>query len=121
MEKIKLSLKPLKPARWETHEPTGVKFLIAPLIGEEDQDLTDQSSNMMGVVNPMQFARLAAPKVLRDWQHVSDANGTAVACNPENIKEFVTHHGVTIMPWVIRRARSIDHYRTAEVEEAKKD
>lgn len=118
--KIKLSLKPLAEARWETHETTGAEFLIAPLIGELDQELVDKASNMMGQVNSLLFAGLAAPQIVKDWRHVSDEKGEPAACNEQNLKTFVAHHGLTIMPWIIRRSRSLDHYRHEEGEEAKK-
>lgn len=119
MPKIKLSLKPLVEARWETHEASGAEFLIAPLSGELDQEITDKSSNMMGGVNHLLFAQLAAPHIIRNWRGVTDGDNPAVV-NEESLKLFVNNHAMTIMPWIIRRARSLDHYRREEVEEAKK-
>lgn len=118
MNPIKLSLRPLQDARWVTHTPTGAEFLVAPLLSQDDQELSRASANMAGDVDMMVFAQKVAERVLRDWRGMGDA-GTAAPCNPENVRLFVQHHGLTIMPWLIREARSIEHYRLQEVEAAK--
>lgn len=123
MRKIKLALKPLQEALWRVHEPSGAEFLIAPLPAELDQDMTNQATDLMGNVNGLAFARLAAPNVIKGWRHVADGGGGEgdAVCNEASLALFVATHGRTIMPWVIRESRSLDHYRSAEVEDAKKD
>jgi hypothetical protein len=118
MSKVKLSLKPLSTALWEKHEPSGAEFLIAPLPGEVDQDLTHQAMDFAGQIDMHAFGQLVAPEIIQDWRGVGDRDG-AQPCNPENIKIFVRHHCLTVLPWIIRRARSLDYYREQEVTAAK--
>jgi hypothetical protein len=116
--KILLSLKPLADARWVKHDPTGAEFEVMPLPGVLDQEISEKTTNFAGQMDMHAYAQLIAPKIIRNWRGVG-IGGDTVACNPENLKIFVEHHCLTIMPWVIRQARSIDHYRSQEVEAAK--
>lgn len=118
--KIKLSLKPLQVARWETHEPTGVRFLVAPLIGERDAELQRECTTMMGNLDVSSFNAKVCPEVLKGWEGIGDAEtGTETPCSPEAVKEFIKTHLEMIVPWIVRKARSLDHYRKEEVEAAK--
>lgn len=118
MAKIKLSLKPLQEARWEKHEPTGTEFLVAPLPGVLDQEITRDTSDIYGNVDPIAFGHQAAPHVVKGWRGIG-MDGAEVPLNEANLKLFVDSHGVTIMPWILRRARSLDHYRVQEIDAAK--
>ncbi len=120
MKKMTLSLTPLKDGRWEIHEPTGIRIKVAALTAEVDSALSREAEDARGNVDGLKFARLVAPKVILDWQNVRDGAIDA-ACTPENIDRFVTAHGNRLMPWLIGRARSVDHYREEETEAAKKD
>lgn len=118
MSAIKLSLKPLHEAIWKTHEPSGAEFLIAPLPGVRDQEITDKATNFAGQIDMHTFGQAVAPEIIKDWRGVGDASG-ALPCNPENLKTFVASHCLTIMPWAIRHARSLEHYRMQEIDAAK--
>lgn len=118
MPKIRLSLKPVQESRWETHEPSGVEFNIAALPGETDDELTRKHSDIYGNVQPIAFAQAVAPLIIKGWRGVGE-DGVEVPVNEQTLKNFVAAHGVTVMPWVIRRARSLDHYREQEIEAAK--
>lgn len=120
MAKIKLFLKPLAAAREETHPGSGAAFLIAALSGERDHELTRECADLYGNVDNLRFAHAVGKECIRGWKGVGDPSGE-LPCNEENIKAFVNAHAVGIMPWVIRHARSLEHYREAEVEAAKKD
>lgn len=115
---IKLSLRPLRDAVWKTHEATGASFEIMPLPGHVDQQITEHCTNYAGAVDIHAFGQEVAPKIIRNWRDVGDASG-ALPCNPENLKLFVEHHCLTIMPWAIRQARSLDHYQQEEIDRAK--
>lgn len=118
MPKLKLSLKPLQASRWEKHEPTGVEFNIAALSGELDDELTRKNSDLYGNVQSMAFAHDVAPHIIKGWRGVG-SDGVELPVNEQTLKDFVNAHGVTVMPWVIRRSRSLDHYREQEIEAAK--
>ncbi len=119
MAKIKLSIKPLQAALERTHS-SGAVFNIAPLPGERDQELTRECSDIYGNVQPVLFARAVAKECLKGWKHIGDETGELV-CSEQNIDEFARNHATTIMPWIIREARSVEHYREQELVAAKKD
>ncbi len=119
MAKIRLSLKPLADARWEKEPQTGAEFQIAPLSGTRDREITQDCQDNYGVVDPLLFADKVAQECLKSWRGVGDGEHE-LPCNPENIKQFIHWHGTTLGPWLIRKARSLDHYREQEVEAAKK-
>lgn len=119
-KKMSLSLTPLKDGRWETHEPTGIRIKVAALSAEVDTALSREAEDSAGRVDGLKFARMVAPKVILAWENVRDGAGDA-PCTPENIDRFVSAHGQRLMPWVIARARSVDHYCEEEIEAAKKD
>lgn len=119
MAQIKISLEPLQDALWQTHEPTGAAFLIAPLDGEADQDITRECTDISGNVDSVLFAVKVAKRCGRGWKGVGGKQGE-LPCNEDNLEKFARKHAFTIMPWFIRRSRSLDHYRVQEVEEAKK-
>ncbi len=125
MAKILLGLAPIVEARWETYpgvSGSGIRFLIAPLTGEEDHDLQRECSDLMGVLDHKLFAQKFALAKLKSWEGIGDAkSGQETACNEVSIKAFVAMHLQSILPWMIRRARSLDHYMQQEVEAAKKD
>lgn len=118
MQNIKLSLRPLHDAIWKTHDPTGAEFEIMPLVGALDQELTEKATNFAGQLDMHAYGQLVAPEIIRNWRGIGDASGP-LPCNPENLKVFVKHHCLTIMPWVIRQARSMEHYREQEITAAK--
>lgn len=120
MKKMTLSLTPIKEGRWELHEPTGIRLKIAALSAVVDSQLSREAEDSAGRVDGMKFAQLVAPKVILDWENVRSGD-TPAPCTPENIERFVAAHGQRLMPWVIARARSVDHYREEETEAAKKD
>jgi len=120
MAKFKLSIKPLKEALERTHPNSGAKFTIAPLAGERDQELTRECSDMYGNVNAVLFARLVAKECIKGWSGVGEGDVETV-CNETTVDEFARNHCSTIMPWIIREARSIEHYREQELDAAKKD
>lgn len=117
---VKVSIKPLSDARWETHEPTGAKYLIAPLMPEQDQQFTRECKRPDGDVDALAFAHKVAQHCIKDWRHVGEGS-VAVPCNEANRGTFATHHAFSTMPWVIWKARSISHYVATEIEAAKKD
>lgn len=119
MAKVKLSLKPLAEAAWETHEASGAMFLIAPLLPEDDQAFTRECKRPDGEVDPIAFAHRVAQKCMRDWKHVGE-KGIELPRNDETVKTLVDHHAFTIMPWLIWRARGLGHYVIGEIEAAKK-
>lgn len=120
MPKFKLSLKPVQEAVWVTHEPSGARFRVAPLLADEDDRLTREHSDLMGNVNALSFAKEAAPLVIRGWEGVGGPEGE-MPCNAENIKLFIASHGLTIFPWILRKSRGLDHYREQEIEASKND
>jgi hypothetical protein len=115
---VKVSLKPLHAALWKTHDPSGARFEIMPLQGQLDQEITDRCTNFAGAVNMHAFGQELAPHIIRNWEGMGDASG-CLPCNPENLKLFVESHCLSIMPWVIRTARSLEFYRQEEIEQAK--
>jgi hypothetical protein len=115
---VKLSLKPLRDAVWKTHDLTGAEFEIVPLPGNIDQEITDRCTNFAGGVDMRAYGQEVAPKIIRNWRGVGDVDGE-LSCNPENLKTFVDNHCLSLMPWLIRQARSLDHYRQEEIEKAK--
>lgn len=120
MKKIRLSLKPIAEARWETEPTTGAKFLIAPLPGDEDHDIQQDSSDVMQNVDPVLFAEKVALAKIKGWEGVGDpSSDTELPANADNIKAFARTHALGIMVWIIRRARSLDHYRQQEIAQAK--
>lgn len=119
MKKPMLSLEPLEEARWETHPDTGARFKIAALTSEKDQELTRKATGDDGKFNLLTFYGLAVDECAKDWEHIS-LKQTPVPCNAENRAIFMKHHGLTIAPWIIGKARSLEHYLTVEVEDAKK-
>lgn len=120
MAKIKLSIKPLQEALERTHPGSGAVFTIAPLKGERDRELTVECSDLYGIINPVLFARAVAKECCKGWKHIGDASGEQ-PCNEANIDEFARNHATNIMPWFIREARSVEHYREQELDAAKKD
>ena len=120
MPKIKLSIRPLQESLERIHPGSGAVFNIAPLKGERDQELTRECSDLYGNVQPVLFARAVAKECCKGWKYVGDA-AVEAPCNEQNIDEFARNHASTIMPWFIREARSIEHYREQEIGEAKKD
>jgi len=119
-KKMMLSLKPLQDTRWEKHEPTGVEFQIAPLPATLDDELSRKHSDIYGNVQSMAFAHEVEPHIIKGWRGVGE-NGVEIPVNHENLKRFVETHGITIMPWVLRRSRSLDFYREQETAAAKND
>lgn len=120
MDQVKLSLTPRQESRWETHAPSGGEFLIAPLLPADERAFTRESTARDGEVDPIAFAHKVAQKCIKDWRYLGNDAG-ALPCNAENVKTFVDHHALSIMPWLIWRARDISHYVAGEVEAAKKD
>lgn len=120
MAKIKLSLDPIHEAVWRTHPDTGAEFEIVPLSGDDDEELLGRCRNVLGQVDIHTFGQLVVPKVLRNWRGVGGGT-TEHPCNAETIKKFVSRHCRSIVPWILAEARSIDHYRQQEIDEAKKD
>lgn len=115
---LKLSLRPLQPSTWKTHEPTGAEFLIAALPSVLDDQLADEVIAEKGKLDGLAFAHKVAPHVIKGWRHIGDA-GAEAAATKENIEVFVDHHGNSIMPWIIRQARSLEHYMQKETTAAK--
>lgn len=118
---VKLSLEPLAPAREETHPDTGAVFSIAALSGERDHEITRECTDMYNVTDVKLLSHAIVGECLKGWKYVGNAKGEEMPCTPENVKRFVDVHLVGIVPWLVRRARSIEHYRIAEVDAAKKD
>jgi hypothetical protein len=118
MRKILLSLKPLAETRWEKHEPTGVEFQIAPLPAALDQEMVSKCSDNYGTLNHVAFCHAVAPHIIKGWRGVSDGEVEAV-CNDASLKQFVEMHSNRLMPWILARARSLDHFRSEEIEGAK--
>lgn len=118
MAHAKLSLRPTRESIWKTHEASGAEFEIVPLSGYEDQQITDRCTSMSGSLDMHAYGQQVAPKIIRNWRGVGDATGD-LPCNPDNLKVFVEHHCLSIMPWLIRQSRSLEHYRQEEIERAK--
>ncbi len=118
MNDIRLSLTPLQDRRWVVHQPTGTEYLISAMPADEDQELGNRASNFSGAIDHQVFARSVAERHLHDWRYVGGPDG-ALPCNPENVRLFVKHHGLVIMPFIIRECRSLDNYRQKEIEAAK--
>lgn len=118
MAKIKLSIDPVADAVWRTHPDTGAEFEIIPLSGDDDEEMLGRCRNMVGQVDIHTFSQMAAPKVLRNWRGIGSKK-VEEPCNPETIKRFVSRHCRSIMPWILSEARSLDHYREQEIDEAK--
>lgn len=116
--KVKLSIKPLQEAIECVHLASGAAFRIAPLSGERDQELTRQHTDYAGTLDVYRFSLDVCKECLKGWKGVGDATGE-LACNEQNVSLFVQAHAVTIVPWILRQARSLEHYRQAEVEAAK--
>lgn len=120
MPKIKLSLKPVAEALEREHAPSGATFLIAPLSGERDNELTREHTDLYGNLNAYAFGLAVCQECIKGWKGVGDAGaGTEAACNPENIAEFYRNHATTIGPWILRQTRTIEHYRVQEIAAAK--
>ncbi len=112
MSKIKLSIKPVKEFIESAEPQTGVKFRIAALSGERDHEIQRECSDLMGNINTQLHAEKVCAECIKGWDAVEP-------CNAENIKTFVKWHGQGVAQWVVRRARSIEHYVTEEIEAAK--
>lgn len=112
MAKIKLSLTPVKEYREESEPQTGAKFKIAALSGERDSEILRECSDLMGNVNTQLHAEKVCLECIKGWD-------VEPPCNAENIKTFVKWHGQGLALWVVRRARSIEHYVIEELEAAK--
>lgn len=115
---VRISLEPLEDARWVTHEATGARFKIAALDADRDNTLTRECRFVDGQLDMIAFAHKVAARCVLDWQYVGDKD-VAVPCNPENLARFMKYHAITIGPWIIRQARSLDHFRREETEAAK--
>ena len=118
--KVILSLEPLADAAWKTHA-SGVQILVAPLPSERDGELEAESTKKKGNVDQQQLVRKVLPEVVKDWRGVGDKDGQPAACNAKAIEQLARTHGRTIGAWIVREARSLEHYLVAEVGEAKKD
>lgn len=117
---IGLSLVPLDEARWEPHPELNIRLKIAALSSVDDQKYTREATDEQGRFDLLAFYGLVVENNVKEWVGVG-SKLTLVPCNTENKALFTRNHGMHLGAWVVNRARSFDHYRVTEVEEAKKD
>ncbi len=120
MEKtINFSLRPLSPALWKTHAPTGVRFKIKPLDPEFDQQFNRESRRAdSGDLDLLAFYARVIKHCVEDWEGITDA-GAPAPCNAENITLLLKHNSTTFGPFICAEARSIDYFIQGEKTAAK--
>lgn len=116
---VKLLLNPAAEARECTHEETGITFLIRPISPGQYDDIRRKSLNQEKTLNIAKWGENFAAAAIAGWgDEVGDANGP-LECTEANARLFGKQQAVNIMPWIIERATSLDHFRTQEEAAAK--
>lgn len=118
MATIKLFIEPKAEQRWETNPRSGVRYLVTPLSAERDAELQRECTDFMGVFNSQLFNAKVCAETLKAWEGLGGKDGE-LPCNEQTQKIFIKWHGQTEAPFVVRSARSIAHYVSEELEQAK--
>ncbi len=112
-----LLLKPKHQTREVVHADSGAKFFIRPLQAARREAV--RAKHKRGdEVRLVPFMEELAKSVIADWENVGDENG-AVPCTEESRAEFGRSHALTIMPWLLGEAESLDQFLSDERATAK--
>lgn len=115
-----LLLNPKAESAWETHEETGAQFLLKPMDSEQENALEQRCVKKDGVsLDLTEYRKLFLLEFVPDWKSVGDPKTGALPCTNENKALLARKHGNTIVAWLIRRARSLDHFKAEELAAAK--
>lgn len=116
---VKLLLNPAADAKECTEPQTKIKFMIRPIQPEQHENIRRDSLNEDGTLSVKKWGANYAAAAISGWgKEVGDANGP-VECTEANLRTFGASHAINIMPWVIDRATSLDHFRVKEETDAK--
>lgn len=119
-KKVDISLTPLHDATWFTDEDTGARFKVAPMDPETEEQFNRESMDDQGRFNVIAFYGRVVQRFLKDWEGFTD-QGNPSPCNEENRRLLMKHNAMRFGPFIAKSARSLDHFRAAEVAEGKKD
>lgn len=114
-----LLINPKAQSVWVKHEASGAHFLIRPMDSAAQNALEARALKKDGSsLDWERYVQLFAAEHLEDWAGVGDA-GAPLPCTPEHRARLARAHQNTVMAWLIREARSLDHFRAEELDAAK--